>query len=561
MSISKKLYSIFTFVLVAMIIIAVITITQMNKIDADYKYVINDRIEKVNLLQEINNAVSLQGLNTRAYYINKQQAQLEKLKEQDDLIQTNITKLDAIITDKQASEQLEIIKTNQNEFLNQFTVVKGYIDANNLEAALNVMNTEIRTINEAINGAIITTVDLQNEKKVQAIEDTNSTMERAQTIVVIVIAFVVLITLGLAIGFTRSMTKSIRKVQIASTEIAQGNLLVDDVEVKTKDELHDLANSFNEMKKNLSSLVESVSQTVQQTTAVSEELVASTDQLTVSAQGVANESKELANGAQQASVLGDQTASAMEEMAHSVMVIADTTSQLNDKAANTQTLASKGEAVLATAEKQMEVIQHSSKQTNEQMKQLAIQSNEIATISDSITAIADQTNLLALNAAIEAARAGEHGKGFAVVADEVRKLAEQSKQSANEINALTHTILLDMKNVEVAVENTSKSIDQGVEYITSAQQTFDEIVQDVAVMVENIVEVSASTEQISASTQEVTASVSEMSGSAEQAANAATFISKNMEEQFESVEEVSNIAKSLNNDAMVLQDEINKFKF
>ena len=50
--------------------------------------------------------------------------------------------------------------------------------------------------------------------------------------------------------------------------------------------------------------------------------------------------------------------------------------------------------------------------------------------------ITSQINLLALNAAIEAARAGESGRGFAIVADEVRKLAEQSSDSAKQIENL-----------------------------------------------------------------------------------------------------------------------------
>ena len=93
-------------------------------------------------------------------------------------------------------------------------------------------------------------------------------------------------------------------------------------------------------------------------------------------------------------------------------------------------------------------IENVQKQTND-TNQSAI---EIQNVIDFISDIAGQTNLLSLNASIEAARAGDQGKGFAVVADEVRKLAEQSRQSADQIEGIVRK-LIDNSNSSVEAMN------------------------------------------------------------------------------------------------------------
>ena len=81
---------------------------------------------------------------------------------------------------------------------------------------------------------------------------------------------------------------------------------------------------------------------------------------------------------------------------------------------------------------------------NREMLQVAINNSrsveQINSLTEEILNISGQTNLLALNASIEAARAGDAGKGFAVVAEEIRVLADNSKNTANNIQEISNQV-------------------------------------------------------------------------------------------------------------------------
>ena len=560
MSIRKKLYMGFGIIILFLLINSSIAYYQLNHIDKLNNVLFEDRVHKLLEVNKILNASSLQISYLRSYIIEPSETTVQNLEKQEKIVHEKIEMLEKIVDSDTMVTELQVIKTNQLNFEKAALEIISTYNPDDLQAAIAIMKEKVRPAGEAIEKAVHTVVDYQNDQMEQAREETTSLQNLSSSIILVIALVSLVLALFIAFFIARAITTAVNKLANAANVIAAGDLREDDVEVATKDEIRNLANSFNSMKASLHSLIDSVAINVEHTTSSAEELAASTDEVTHSANSVAKRVGIMAEGSKQAVITGQESTSAMDETARGVQRIAEATQMLHSKAIDTQAVANDGGKMLKTTENQMMRIQQSSHVTNELIKQLSAQSAEIENITNVITEITDQTNLLALNAAIEAARAGEHGQGFAVVADEVRKLAEESKVSANQIITLTTNIQQNTRDVEQAVNDTVQNVDEGVTYIQNAQTAFHDIMGSIENMAAEIEDVSASTEEISASTEEVAASVNEMASVANNVAEHSQSIVDAFKEQTATIQEINAVAKSLSDGATTLQEEINKFK-
>lgn len=560
MSIKKKLFTSFGFIIVILIGLSAFSVIQLSKMDNDYTFILEDRVHKSMEASKIQNATSLQGLYIRSYVLRRDSLTLDNLYAQRELVTKTLNEIEPLFKNEQMQKEIGNIKKQQALYSDYVDKIIEFVDKNKTEEATFTLFNFAVPANQSIQKSINNIVDFQ-EEQMNASSKAATTSANASKLLLLIISIVASIAaVILAVIITRKITIPLKNLTKSANVIATGDLREADIVVKTKDEIKDLALAFNKMKANLSKLIANVSANVSNTTAAAEQLAASTDEVTVATNDIAKRMENIALGAGQSATTGNDCAIATDETAQGVGRIAEASQSLYSQAVDMQSVATEGGNTLQTAEQQMAVIQQSSHETKERIKKLSVQSAEIENITKVITTITEQTNLLALNAAIEAARAGEHGKGFAVVADEVRKLAEESKNSASKIVGLTSLIQKDTKEVEESVNLTVQNVDQGVTYLHNAQAAFSNIFGSITDMTTQIQETSAASEEISASTEEVAASVNEMAQAANIAADQSGIVLAAVEEQAATMHEINDVAKSLSEGAMAIHEEINQFK-
>ena len=559
-SVRAKLLTGFVSVLTLLALVAIITNFQFNNMNSKYSSSIDERMEKLNLIVEMKDAIMMEQLALQKYMANgdgESLIEFEGAVEDFDKSSEKYLSSEESAEGKKVGENLVAAEAQYYEMASEaFILIR---DEQMVKVRL-LMQEKGNPLIFSLNSAAEDAIEYQQDALELTSETLSGNVKKVALLIIVLSAAAFVLGIGIATYISRVISKPVQLVSQAAKQLAGGNLAIDKINVKNNDEIGQLATDFNEMTTNLRELIFQVSSTSEQVAASAEEMMASAEQTNSATNQVATAIQEVAGGAEVQSKNTEESAKAVGEMSGGIQRVAETTSTVAESAAETAKQAQVGQESLGKVIEKMKSINDTTSETNGVIKDLDRKSAEIGKIIEVITGIADQTNLLALNAAIEAARAGEHGKGFAVVADEVRKLAELSRQSASQISGLIEVIQKETHQVVEMMNKGTVEISEGSLLVEETGRTFEEILKSIENVSEEIQEVSAISEEMSASVQQVNVSIDEVTKIARDSVASTAEIASATEEQLASMEEVSSSSASLARMAENLREMVGKFK-
>ena len=289
------------------------------------------------------------------------------------------------------------------------------------------------------------------------------------------------------------VSKSLKPLTVlknAITKIASEDAdLTSRIDIKSKDEIGEVVNGFNNFTGKLHSIVSDVKVSKDDLVSADTTLQSATQTTNDSISSIAENIKTVNSELNMQNNCVKNTEHSVDIISNNIntldsLVAAQVTGTANASAAveemigniqsvnlSVEKMADKFNLLLSTAQNGSE----KQRDVSDKISEIEAQSQMLQEANAVIAAIAEQTNLLAMNAAIEAAHAGDAGKGFSVVADEIRKLSETSSQQTKRIREELKKIKDSIANVVNASEDSRVAFNSVSDKITETDQVIQQI--------------------------------------------------------------------------------------
>ncbi len=376
---------------------------------------------------------------------------------------------------------------------------------------------------------------------------------RAQIMSIIGLIGGIVLTMGILAAvvlaiIVKRLVKALHKSEQALGEIAAGrigNVSLDKGMLTRKDEVGSISRSVDKLRKELTEIISTVKT---QSDDLNDAAAYLHDRTKETSNTIAQVEKAVGEVAEGATNQAQETQNATDNVIRMGDMVEETAKEAEIMHTDAQTMHTLGQEAYETlhelnaineeARKSIEVIYEQTHTTNQSAQ-------KIKEATNLITSIAEETNLLSLNASIEAARAGEQGRGFAVVAAQIQKLAEQSNESAKQIETIISQLIADSdKSVETMNIVKDIMVKQS-ENVTKTDEHFGQVLKGIENSIEAINRIAGKTEEMDKARVSVVDTVQNLTAIAEENAASTEETSASITEITTAVADISDKASHL----------------
>ena len=459
--------------------------------------------------------------------------------------------------DEYQKEYIKKIKKDYDEYMLMWEAIKAKKKEGNkaLTMEINKLTTLERNVSTSIDSLIKYNKLAAEKLKINSNKVYSNSIKM---LYIFNIAAIIILT-ALSVSIIKAIKYSLKELIEELNFVSQGDFTAN---INVND-----SNEFGMMKKSLAKMIDNVSNTLKLVTEnsnciveqsfslsqVSQEMNLASKQIAVSIENVAEGSISQSGNL----VNIDET---IIKLRYEITSILSHIEELGEDSKITGNIAEKGNQELGTLMLAMTSINTSFNNVNNEIVILSRKIEEISNITNMIKTISDKTNLLALNAAIEAARAGDAGRGFAIVAEEIRGLAEQSKESSKEINTLIKDISLGADNVVNITQTVNGHLKIQNDVVDNTVNSFKKIASAVGDIRPKIGNINEMIIALGSKQDELIIKVDKVNLISKENSDLSEQITASSEEMTAAADEVSSASQLLNDMAVKMNNQINKFK-
>ncbi|MGN0432843.1 MAG: methyl-accepting chemotaxis protein [Lachnospiraceae bacterium] len=393
-------------------------------------------------------------------------------------------------------------------------------------------------------------------------EDAMSQISSIMMLIMTIVIVSAIVTIVLLLFVTSKLVKALHKGTTALEQVSQGQL---DVELeqkllKRKDEIGNISRAIMKLRTELATTIGVIKSQSEELNLAAAYLH---DRMESTSHTLADVERTVGEVAQGANSQAEETQNATDHVIHMGDMVEETARETEEMNQSAQKMHQLGQEAFETlhelhrineeAKESIGIIYEQTNTTNQSAQ-------KIKEATGLITSIAEETNLLSLNASIEAARAGEQGRGFAVVASQIQKLAEQSNQSAQQIEAIISNLIEDSDKSVATMDIVKDIMDRQSENMVRTDNRFSEVLKGIEASIEAISRITEKTEDMDGSRSSVVDTVQNLTAIAEENAASTQETSASIVEIANAVADISTRAEQLKEIADKMDESMAVFK-